>query len=365
MTDVLLYAEDPGAANFVAPLQDALDEMGLAAVLIAEGPAAPYLDDQGVVYRAPESDAETTLDRHAPALVACGTSQNLDTMGLDLIHAARELDIPTLGLVDAYRAASRRFRGRSDDPLAYAPDLIAVPDDPTAKRFEELGVSAGRVYVGGHPRYDLARRLRGDLDGCDRARLRSRHVPGDPGNAPVLVFLAEPSPEQGPWRLVRSPEYTLTGRGHRDDRTAIVLEEVLDALDAVGVERHLVLRLHPKNRPDEFDDYADEVDAKSQGPGLHELLYASDLVVGMSSMALVEAVMLGRPTLSVLPRPSERNWLPTVRLGTTPCATARDELRRRLPDALGAGGQQPAFDPPDDAARRVAKMALRLLEGHL
>lgn len=65
-----------------------------------------------------------------------------------------------------------------------------------------------------------------------------------------------------------------------------------------------------------------------------ELIYAADLVVGMSSMLLLEAALLQRPTLSILPRAFEKEWLPTTRTGLTPCATNRATLQALLSQLL-------------------------------
>jgi hypothetical protein len=41
----------------------------------------------------------------------------------------------------------------------------------------------------------------------------------------------------------------------------------------------------------------------------------------------MEAALLGRPTLAILPRFAEKEWLDTIRSGITPCVTTREQLR--------------------------------------
>ena len=60
------------------------------------------------------------------------------------------------------------------------------------------------------------------------------------------------------------------------------------------------------------------------------LILASDLVIGLSSIFLMEAAIAGRPTLCVVPREAECAWSPSVTEGLTPCATTRTALRRFL-----------------------------------
>jgi hypothetical protein len=95
-----------------------------------------------------------------------------------------------------------------------------------------------------------------------------------------------------------------------------------------------VLRVHPKNTVSDFAEYQPELDMISQGGSPLELIYASDLVVGMTSMLLTEAVLMGKKTLSIIPDITEKDWLPSVRNGITPCVTTRNDLRGALQKLL-------------------------------
>ena len=60
----------------------------------------------------------------------------------------------------------------------------------------------------------------------------------------------------------------------------------------------------------------------------------ADLVAGMTTMLLQEAAIMGKPTLSIVPRSAETRSLPTVRAGITQCVTTRKELQEILPGLL-------------------------------
>ena len=66
------------------------------------------------------------------------------------------------------------------------------------------------------------------------------------------------------------------------------------------------------------------------------LLYCADLVVGLTSILIVEATLLGTPTLSITPRAKEAAWLSTIEMKLTPMATTREEIRQLLPSAMKA-----------------------------
>jgi hypothetical protein len=331
-TDILIFVEDPGAANCVTGVPSALEDLGINVSLFATGTAVGYLDQQGIAFtELPEdSNAGAILDEASPKLVLIGTSENPDTFGLQLVTPAEERGIPTIGIVDGPANPQHRFRGRGDTPFHHAPDFLIVPTDPLKKSFVELGCPEENIFIGGHPYYDAIREKRGALREIGRATLRKKILPEAPDERPLIVFAAEISDGLDPSQFQRSADYTLQGRGDSDLRTNIVLEELLDSLTNLNPKPYMVLRLHPKNTRQEYSVYASEIDHISDGGGPLDICFAADLVVGMTSILLVEAAILGRPTLSVIPREAEKNWLDSIGLGLTNVATSRDELHQSI-----------------------------------
>lgn len=370
LMDVLIFVEDPGAANYVAGLPAALAQKGWRTRMLAGGLAYEHLRQQGVtVESVPHpATAEKILASTAPRLLLVGTSSNLDTLGLKLVTAVRSMGIESIGVVDGLANADYRFRGRSDNPLAYAPDWLLLPDEWTKEAYVALGYPAERAVACGHPHYDYVRRMAAQLAREDRIALRQRLLPGVSNDQKVIVFAAETSTSPKPQQCQRSAEYTLVGRGKSTGRTDIVLEEFLDATPLVNPRPYLVLRLHPKNTLDEFTAYLDEFDLVSRGGSPLELIYVADLVVGMTTMLLMEAALLGRPTLAIVPRMVEKTWLPTIGAGVTTCATRSMEVREQLSNVL-SGAIKPdtaAVDRliPFDSSGRVIGFIERLLDVH-
>jgi hypothetical protein len=338
---VLIHVEDPGAANYIAPLPKALSSLGLRSVLIAEATGAALLEQRGIVSipRAARS-ASTLLDEYAPSIVLVGTSENVDTESHAIVLEARKRGIPSAGVVDAYANAAHRFRGRTDAPLSFVPDVLFVPDDWTARAYHELGLDPSRVHVCGHPQYDFVLEERARLSALERASLRRTVLPSIREEDPLVLFVSEVSTGLLPTQYRRSEAYTLQGRGSSDERTPIVLEEIIDGLSMCWPQAKLVVRLHPKNTREEFGTLLDEVAGVSVGGSSLEAVWSADLVIGMSSMLLFEAALLKRPTLSVLPRDIEREWLSSTRIGATPCVTTREALRDHLRTFAGASDRK-------------------------
>lgn len=361
-TDILIYVEDPGAANFVAGLPRAIRERGLRVKVLAYGKAVEQLAALNEAFETHLAACDDTgiLDKLSPRILVVGTSENVDSPAFAMIDQARRLGISSVGLVDGPSNADHRFRGRTGQALGHAPDWIIVADEMVRAKFLALGARDDQVLVGGHPRYDAVLEQGKVLAGCDRDVLRRQHFAGVPVDEKVVVFLSELSDGVNPHLYRRMPDYTLAGRGDVDGRTEIVLEEVLDALAGLERRPHLVVRLHPKNNKGQFAAWEDEIDAFSVGGGatdLLEMLYAADLVVGLTTILMMEAALAGCRTLSVLPRSREADWLPSIGLGLTACASDRDALQGIMKSVFGGKpipDTKPAIAVSSGALDRVA-----------
>ena len=318
--------EDPGAANYVLRLPEMLIDVGLSCRVLASGHASAFLRDRQVEFDelAPETSSWKVLNEHTPTLLLAGTSQNLDSPVLKIIDEARALSVCTIGLVDMAADADLRFCGRSSEALKHVPDWLLVTDNATKRAFENLGFPSKRIKICRHPAYDRVACRTLELAGVNRVEMRKNLLGLDPDPRPVWMFVAEHGDDDS--RMWRSPSYTLHGRGDSDRRADIVLEEVLDAALAFNPCPYVVLRLHPKNTCKEFSAYLPEVDLVSTSGDPLDLIWVSDLVLGMSSILLSEAAWMNRPTLSILPREKEIEWSHCIQNGLVPYVTNRDQL---------------------------------------
>lgn len=336
--DVLIFVEDPGAANFAAPVHVALQNSGKVSVILSTGTALKCLSDRSIKsteIRASDS-AERILDDLAPQILLIGTSENPDSMGFKLRETARLKKIPTVGVIDAAMNAGYRFRGRSHSAFAHAPDWLIVADEWTKKLFVDLGYQAEKIAVCGNPHFDYVMDVAARLSQAGSASLRNRILPGIGKDQKAVVFVAE-----GAARLRRlapvapSHGYTLRGWGSSQGRTEIILEEFLTVVQFLSPRPYLIMRPHPKDGPDDYQDYLRHFDRVDSTSSPLELVYNADLIVGATSMLLQEAAIMGRPVLAIIPKIEEKNYLLGVRTGVIPVATTRDELEKFLCQLLG------------------------------
>ena len=177
-----------------------------------------------------------------------------------------------------------------------------------------------------------------------RGLVRARILPQEALDRSVLVFVSEKSTGLNPEQFQKSESYTLHGRGASTLRTEIVVEELLDAITNIktqGIDRpYMILRHHPKETNKDLLGLAQEFDSTSNTGDPLELVYAADLVVGISTNLLNEAHLLGAKTLAVVPRVEEADWLPFVRNGEIPWVADRQNLREALIRLLSKCGTE-------------------------
>lgn len=360
---ILMLAEDPGAANFLAPVAAQLRRGGHDLHVWARGPAEPQFLALGCSFEcAVAHTADDLLDASRPSVVVLGTAEDPDALALSLVDAARRRTIPCIGAVDGPASVEDRFRGRGTSPLAHAPDWLLVADASTRRAYASLGFPEDRIEAVGHPLWDHVRATGTQLRKTSREEWRRRLFPHIASERPLIIFLADLSAGLHPGEWRRNDAYTLAGRGVSEARTDIVLEELLDAVAGMSPRPAVVLRLHPKASMKDFDRFAAEIDGFCQGGSPHEAVLACDLVVGMSTILLIEALLLGRSTLSILPRTVEMAWLPSIAPGITPCATRRDQIEPLLRQQLSAVPDIGALeiDFPPGATERVARAIKRI-----
>jgi len=359
--DVLIFVEDPGAANYIADLPALLNQMDITSILMVDGHATDFLLKRGIsgTQINNKESVKERIEYYRPKLIMVGTSENIETIGFDFITNAREMGIKTISWVDAYSNYEYRFRGNSNNSLEYASDLLLVTDELTKESYTKLGYDAENIFVCGNPSHDKIFEIKKDFDAIGHLTIKKKLFPiAYEKKSKVVTFIAESSVGLHPEQYEQSSEYTLKGWGGSTKRTEIVLEEFLDGIKSLSVLPYMVLRLHPKNNIEEFDNYIPYFDFVSQNESPLEVVYASDLVVGMASSLVLESFLLGKQTLSILPKKCEKNWLEPINTGVIPCAITTEEIRAymlNLPEDYQAASQHNSFIT-NNALNRISKI---------
>ncbi len=261
---LLFAAHDPGGANALLPAIEEATRRGLSYALCPDGPgAACWMGvDAEVIER--RNVSTTSFD----ALIT-GTSLHSD-FERDLWHST---DAPSAAVIDAWTTFRARFEHGTDNAIVQ-PDRICVIDEFCRGELLAEDWCTSEVIVVGQSH--IARRA---------ARIAARRADDRSSAAPRIVFVSEP---------VTEDESRTGARGYNP-------QAIFDALVAslpTGHRFDITVRTHPREDLSAWAQTAVKIDSDGD---IEELLVGADHVAGMASMALLEAVEAGIPTLSLEP----------------------------------------------------------------
>jgi hypothetical protein len=300
---VLAFAREPGGADTIAPVIGQLLEGGkVDVVVLAKEYARARFAVAGLSYEEVVWADEPTLgeqvggilaDLKPDVLLTSASSRPQDDLTEKYFWKyGADLGIPSLAVLDQWQNYILRFSGPHEgEKLAYMPSCVAVMDEGVRKEMVAEGFPDDRLYVSGHPRFDV---LHAYKSNTSRVQAREKVAAfGIDTDALLLSFVSEPA-----------RRFFAQEEGFDE---AATFSALLDACRRIETDQRLevVLKYHPRNI---FEDFADLPSTMADDRvRVHhiqneiepcDLLLASDLVVGMISILLVDSVLLGVPTLS-------------------------------------------------------------------
>ena len=310
-----MVAGDPGGAKAVVPVVEVLlSESGYGVQSLLYREAQDVWAKRGLAFEqlnesTSTADAERILTKSQAQLLVTGTSYNGIDLEKKFITAARNLGVPSLAVLDFWSNYAPRFSD-GEGNLAHLPDRIAVMDAMARDEMVAAGFDATQLVITGQPALD-------DLitykESHTNRRAALRQALGVLETDRLVLFASQPlasvfgdRPEQ-PLYL----GYTET----------IVLDALVNALESIA-KRHaeritLLIRPHPRENSQTFKDRSSGSIRiiNNQDGDSREMVLASDLVTGMTTMLLVEACFLGIPVVSLQPGLRTTDPLPTNRTG--------------------------------------------------
>ena len=295
---IVALAGDPGGANALAPVLEALSLSGRPLRILAYRQALMLwrergLSTQEVRERAPDSTLTAALS--GAGLLLTATSVN----GIDLerraMALAKTLAVPTLALLDFWSNYSLRF-ARENGTLML-PDAIAVMDARAVSEMSAEGFPVDRIRITGQPAFDDLSSRRAGFDHTRRQELRSTF--GLDAEDRLVLYVSQPLAE-----LHGSADNAKLHLGFNEDEVLALCQDRLEHL----AQRHshrivLAIRPHPREAHDKFLAYqAGSFRAVIwECPDRIDATLAADLVLGMNSVLLLEAVFLGLCVVSIQP----------------------------------------------------------------
>jgi hypothetical protein len=345
---VLVVARDAGAASALAPVVAALsDEGSMPPEIVAWGNARAVFEAQGLPVRAfPEEpdprEIDALLTSIDAAAVLSGTSLSAELDGR-LWAAADAAGIPSLALLDHWKNYAERFTVAA--PFDVLPTVIAVMDDIAERELVALGCPPDRVRVTGQPRFDaLFGALSSEFGAQARASLEID------ASRQVFVFASQP----------RGAPYDEGGGFTQEE----ALTAFLDALEAVAPDALAVVKLHPVEHVAPIAAAVsartgNEIRLQIDGSTL-ELAAVADVFCGMTSIVLLDAALLGVPSVSIRPGGGASHFV-DIHPDLIRTATTTEEVRVALEEGLAREHAAPASRLSPGSAARVCRQLNELV----
>lgn len=359
MPKILAAARDVGGANAIVPVLTHLAlrrDCSVACVGYGQSetifarehlnavPASAY-GEVGKTSAELYDLAEHIIEHESPDAVLVGTSWGV-SLDKELVAAANARDVFTMAVLDTWSYYRERFISLDDLRLRYLPRLIAVMDETARAEATAAGVPADRLVITGQPHFDeVVVQLSSESIRQAAAKWRERWSAG----AECLVLFASEA-------IARDfPPGSLWYRGYTE-------REALAGLLSVRGDAALVIKLHPQNALSDVSlpDGTERVWLAQDEPAL-ECIVAADLVVGMTSMMLLEAAFAGKPAISYQPGAVGTDQFVGNKWGITQAVYSREMLRAALAERRVPPRERLQALADGHAAERVAQNLLRVI----
>ncbi|MDE6312065.1 MAG: hypothetical protein K2M46_00285 [Lachnospiraceae bacterium] len=372
MKKLLLFARDPGGANVIQSLLPHLTKeykIQLYGKDVALerfcGAGLPVKDIAGEVSELLPSQLKEFLQKEQPDLVITGTSAD-DNTEKYLWHGAEELEIPSIAILDQWINYGIRFSKYGVNEMAlyqkeksheYLPTKICVMDIYAKQKMMEEGIGGERIAVTGQPYLsDFAEKV-AKVKEQDKKNFRQRYAPK---GEKLIVFASEP--------LCSTYGENCDYWGYTERSIFRELQELLTELtEREKCKISVIVRPHPKEnmvqwksrlKDSPYVAYYLEQETDNQ-----VVMSSADLIVGMSSMFLLESTLCRKPVLSLQIglRSDRDNPFILEKIGVLQSAVTREAARGELEIFLKDEKQVPDWEIPMDAAKNIRKVMEELL----
>ena len=312
--DLVIFVEDPGAANFIIDFIKKLIESNYKFLIIAKDSSIKVLNNFGIKYSEYSRNTKNYIySNNLSKIYLVGTSEKRDCEGLKVIEHCNNNNIYSISFIDMSINLDLRYKGNSKNPLQFAPNHIFVIDKLAKSVLVNLGFNKNNITVVNHP---VVGRLRKYF------HRKNKNI----NSIKKIVFIDEGIDKLNLENTTKNNNYFFHGTGNSINRTIIIFEELLLALTYSNIKYELIIRLHPNNDQSFYSEYYNCIDQFSKNTNPYSLIADADIVVGMTSMLLYETSFINKNHFSIIAQESEKGWLPSIAEKRTKVATNRSMI---------------------------------------
>ena len=371
---ILVVSRDPGGTNAILPLIAPLQALGNELKVYGKDAALSIyrkqnIDCADICVAIPSGTQEETdefVRKTRPDLILTGTSSE-DFTERHLWKAAERVGITSFAVLDQWTNYRLRLISEGGNPMNGAvsselivPSYFFIMDEFAKEEMCALGIDRNKLVVSGQPFFDYIRKTGDKVTPQKVEELRRELTESDGGQ--VFVFASQPIAS-----IHRQNGMPEDYWGYTEET---VLNSVVKTLSIVtrdlATEVTLVLRLHPKDEVEAYKGVVGTLPSSikvvvDRGTDSNLLLKASDLIIGMFSMLLLEAAILERPFISVQIGLKRENPLVFDRMGVVRSILTEQELEETFRRILsGKSRELPNLDFQFGATERI----INYLEGY-
>lgn len=309
MRKILFFAHDPGGANAIKPLILPLRAKGFECFIYGKGPALFILPNVAEY----AGNTDELIKNVKPNFIITGTSAK-DMTEKELRKSALTHGILCLSILDSW-VNYNRFTKYSTKELAknkkyneldYLPDFLIVMDTYAKNEASKQGVPKDIIYPLGNPHFGY---IKNALKNLNADELRNSLLDG---KNKLIVWVSEPIIE----------DY---GKG-------LELECLKDLIEIIPKEAKLVVKPHPREKQDKFDEFKDITiikDISSQ-----HIIKAADLIISMTSMVLLESIIADKQAISYQKNQTNDEKFILTKMKALPFINDKFSLKKEIEERL-------------------------------
>lgn len=293
MIRVLFFTCEPGGAEVLIPVIQAISkDQNFDVIILTYSLAIDRLQKKRIIFQeiSPICKNDFSIfELYSPDVIVTSATSlpHKDLSEKYLWHNAKQKNIPTIAFLDQWQNYAMRFSGVSDNErLIFQPDYINCINDIGKKEMLKLGFNPSKLLKFGHPYLSTIKKETENINIHD---LKNKLNIGDEY---VFLFVSEAIKEN-----------YQNMRGYDQYKT---LKLFLKFVSIENKQSIILIKLHPKDDLTLFktilNKYTDlKVIVIQNELNSLEVIMLSDFVVGMTSIMLIEALILGKKVFSYQP----------------------------------------------------------------
>ena len=359
MKKVLVFARDPGGANIIIPLINELIKAYEVEVYAKEYAfiriKQVYTACRDIELELAENSQEEVflfLKSKAPDLLITGTSLN-DYTERFLWKASELLGIPSFSIVDQWINLGIRFskydytgeeKYLKNMTHEYLPTRIMVMDKYAKNELIKQGIEENQIYITGQPHFDTVR----------EKYAMSQIVKGN-NDTVNIIYVSEPIISD----YDKGQEQKMYWGYNEKTIFLSLYQSIVEFVSWEKRKVSLIIRPHPREDADKWDEIISSLNSPyielicDKESDSFDLLKKADVVCGMSSMFLLEAVICEVSVLSIQIGLKRENPFVLDKIGVLKSSLTKAELFDKIKKVLSGEKQNVSFEIIKSATKKV------------